>query len=129
MRLKIFYGWWIVGACFLIAFYVSSVIFYGFTVFFEPLVREFGWSYTQVSFSSSLRGQEMGILSPLIGFFADRVGSRKLLLAGTVTVGIGLILLSYTQSLLMFYGAMGFIAFGAGGWASVVTMTAVARWF
>jgi len=105
------------------------VIFYGFTVFFESLVREFGWSYTQVSFASSLRGQEMGILSPLIGFFADRVGSRKLLLAGTVTVGIGLILLSYTQSLLMFYGAMGFIAFGAGGCASVVTMTAVARWF
>ena len=105
------------------------MIFYGFTVFFESLVREFGWSYTQVSFASSLRGQEMGILSPLIGFFADRVGSRKLLLAGTVTVGIGLILLSYTQSLLMFYGAMGFIAFGAGGCASVVTMTAVARWF
>lgn len=129
MRLKIFYGWWIVGACFLIAFYVSSVIFFGFTVFFEPLVREFGWSYTQVSFASSLRGLEMGILSPLIGFLVDRVGSRRLLLAGTITVGVGLILLSYTRSLLMFYGAMVFIAFGAGGCTSVVTMTAVARWF
>jgi len=129
MRLRIFYGWWIVGACFLIAFYVSSVIFYGFTVFFEPLVREFGWSYTQVSFASSLRGLEMGILSPLIGSLVDRFGSRRLLLAGTITVGIGLILLSYTQSLLMFYGAMAFMAFGAGGCTSVVTMTAVARWF
>ncbi|MBW2561534.1 MAG: MFS transporter [Deltaproteobacteria bacterium] len=129
MRLRIFYGWWIVGACFLIAFYVSSVIFFGFTVFFEPLVREFGWSYTQISFASSLRGLEMGILSPLIGFLVDRFGSRRLLLAGTITVGIGLILLSYTQSLLMFYGAMLFMAFGAGGCTSVVTMTAVARWF
>lgn len=129
MRLKIFYGWWIVGACFLIAFYVSSVIFYGFTVFFEPLVREFGWSYTQVSFASSLRGLEMGILSPLIGSLVDRFGSRRLLLAGSITVGIGLILLSRTQSLFMFYGAMAFIAFGAGGCTSVVTMTAVARWF
>jgi len=129
MRVRIFYGWWIVGACFFIAFYVSSVIFYGFTVFFEPLVREFGWSYTQVSFASSLRGLEMGILSPLIGSLVDRLGSRKLLLAGTITVGIGLILLSYTHSLSMFYGAMVFIAFGAGGCTSVVTMTAVARWF
>jgi len=68
MRPKIFYGWWIVGACFFIAFYVSSVIFFGFTVFFEPLVQEFGWSYTQVSFASSLRGLEMGILSPVVGF-------------------------------------------------------------
>jgi len=127
--LRIFYGWWIVGACFFIAFYVSSVIFYGFTVFFDPLVREFGWSYTQVSFASSLRGLEMGILSPLIGFLVDRFGSRKMLLAGVITVGIGLILMSYTQSLLMFYGAMVFIAFGGGGCTSVVTMTAVARWF
>ena len=129
MRVRIFYGWWIVGACFLIAFYVSSVIFYGFTVFFEPLVREFGWSYTKISFASSLRGLEMGILAPLIGSLVDRLGSRRLLLAGTITVGIGLILLSYTRSLPMFYGAMVFIAFGAGGCTSVVTMTAVARWF
>ena len=129
MRLRIFYGWWIVGACFLIAFYVSSVIFFGFTIFFEPLVREFGWSYTQVSFATSLRGMEMGILSPLIGFLVDRFGSRKLLLAGTITVGLGLILMSYTQSLLMFYAAMILIAFGGGGCTSVVTMTAVARWF
>ncbi|MDD5723794.1 MAG: MFS transporter [Syntrophales bacterium] len=129
MQVRIFYGWWIVGACFFIAFYVSSVIFYGFTVFFEPLVKEFAWSYTQVSFASSLRGLEMGLLSPLIGFLVDRFGSRRLLLAGTITVGIGLILMSYTQSLVMFYVAMGFIAFGAGGCTSVVTMTAVARWF
>jgi len=129
MRLKIFYGWWIVGACFFIAFYVSSVIFYGFTVFFEPLVREFGWSYTQVSFASSLRGLEMGILSPLIGALVDRLGSRKLLLAGSITVGIGLLLMSTTRSLFMFYAAMVLIAFGAGGCTSVVTMTAVARWF
>ncbi len=129
MRSNIFYGWWIVGACFFIAFYISSVIFYGFTVFFEPLVREFGWSYTKVSFASSLRGLENGILAPVIGYFVDRLGSRRLLLAGTITVGVGLILMSYTQSLLMFYGAMALISFGAGGCTSVVTMTAIARWF
>ena len=129
MRSRIFYGWWIVGACFLIAFYVSSVIFYGFTVFFDPLVREFNWSYTKISFASSLRGLETGILAPVIGYFVDRLGSRKLLLAGTITVGAGLILMSYTQSLLMFYAAMALISFGAGGCTSVVTMTAVARWF
>ena len=129
MRSRIFYGWWIVGACFFIAFYVSSVIFYGFTVFFEPLVREFGWSYTKISFASSLRGMETGILAPVIGYLVDRLGSRKLLLAGTITVGAGLIMMSYTQSLLMFYCAMALISFGAGGCTSVVTMTAVARWF
>ncbi|MDD5168456.1 MAG: MFS transporter [Syntrophales bacterium] len=128
-RLKIFYGWWVVLSCFFIGFLVSGVIFYGFTAFFEPLVKEFGWSHTQVSFASSLRGMEMGILAPLVGFLADCLGSRMLLVAGMTTLGAGLILLSYTQSLPMFYGAMVLIAFGGGGCASVVTMTAVSQWF
>ena len=126
---KIFYGWWIVLACSLIGFYVGGVIFYGFTAFFEPIREEFGWSYTQISFAASLRGLEMGIFAPLVGFLVDRFGSRKLIFWGMITVGFGLILLSRTQSLAMFYGSFLLIAFGAGGCAMVVTMAAVANWF
>jgi len=126
---KIFYGWWIVLACSLIGFYVGGVIFYGFTAFFEPIREEFGWSYTQISLAASLRGLEMGIFAPFVGFLADRFGSRKLIFWGTITVGFGLILLSHTQSLAMFYGSFLLIAFGAGGCAMVVTMAAVANWF
>jgi len=129
MSRKIFYGWWIVLACFLTSLYVSSIVFFGFTAFLDPLVKEFGWSYTQVSFAASLRGLEMGILAPLVGFLADRFGSRKLLFSGVITVGFGLILLSLTRSLAMFYGSFILLAFGAGGCTSVVTMTAVANWF
>ena len=129
MSRKIFYGWWIVLACFLTNLYVSSIVFFGFTAFLDPLVKEFGWSYTQVSFAASLRGLEMGILAPLVGFLADRFGSRKLIFSGVMTVGFGLILLSLTRSLTMFYGSFILLAFGAGGCTSVVTMTAVANWF
>ena len=126
---KIFYGWWIVLACSLIGFYVGGAIFYGFTAFFEPIREEFGWSYTQISFAASLRGLEMGIFAPLVGFLVDRFGSRRLIFWGMITVGFGLILLSRTQSLAMFYGSFLLIAFGAGGCAMVVTMAAVANWF
>jgi sugar phosphate permease len=129
MTNRIFYGWWIVSACFLIALYVSTVVFFGFTAFFEPLVEEFGWSYTQISFATSLRGLEMGIMSPLIGFLVDRFGSRRLMFFGVITVGLGLILLGFTGSLPMFYCAILFISFGSGGCTSVVTMTVVANWF
>jgi len=125
----IFYGWWIVLSCFTIGLYVSGILFFGFTAFIDPLVQEFGWSYTQVSFAASLRGLEMGIFAPLVGFFVDRFGSRRLILCGVICVGLGLILLSYTQSLLMFYGAFLLLGFGAGGCTSVVTMTAVGNWF
>jgi len=129
MAKKIFYGWWIVVACFIIAVYVGGVGFYGFTAFIEPLIDEFGWSYTQVSFAASLRGLEMGFLAPLIGFLVDRFGSRKLIFSGTITVGLGLIFLGFTRSLVMFYGAILLLSLGAGGCASVVTMTAIANWF
>lgn len=126
---RIFYGWWIVLACFFIGLYVGGVVFYGFTAFFEPIREEFGWSYTQISFAASLRGLEMGFIAPLVGFLVDRFGSRKLILYGTITVGIGLIFLSVTQSLAMFYGSFLLVAFGAGGCTVVVTMSTVANWF
>ena len=125
----IYYGWWIVLASFTTAFYVAGTIFYGFTAFIEPLANEFGWSYTRISLAASLRGLEMGLLAPFVGILVDRFGSRKLLLSGSLVLGFGIILLGFTQSLAMFYGAFILIAFGAGGCTSVVTMTAVANWF
>jgi MFS family permease len=126
---QIYYGWWIVLASFMVAFYVAGTIFYGFTAFIEPLANDFGWSYTQISLAASLRGLEMGLLAPLVGILVDRFGSRKLMFSGVIVLGFGIILLGFTQSLAMFYGAFILIAFGAGGCTSVVTMTAVANWF
>ncbi|MGD8521867.1 MAG: MFS transporter [Desulfobacterales bacterium] len=126
---QIYYGWWIVLASFIVAFYVAGTIFYGFTAFIEPLANEFGWSYTEISLAASLRGLEMGLLAPFVGILVDRFGSRKLMLSGVIVLGFGIILLGLTQSLAMFYGAFILIAFGAGGCTSVVTMTAVANWF
>ena len=125
----IFYGWWIVAASFFIALYVAGIIFYGFTAFFEPIVQEFGWSYTEVSIGASLRGLEMGLLAPMIGFLVDRFGSRKLVLFGVITVGLGLILISQTRSLITLYSGFLLLSLGAGGCASVVLYTAVANWF
>ena len=125
----IYYGWWIVLANFTVGFYVAGTIFYGFTAFIEPLAKEFGWSYTQISLAASLRGLEMGLLAPFVGILVDRFGSRKLIFSGIIVLGFGTVLLAYTQSLAMLYAAMILIAFGAGGCTSVVLLTAVANWF
>ena len=126
---NIFYGWWIVVASFFIAFYVGGTVFFGFTAFIEPLIQEFGWSYAQVSFAASLRGMEMGLMAPIIGFLVDRFGSRKLLVSGIIILGFGIILLGRSNSLLTFYAAFILIALGAGGCTSLVTMTVIANWF
>jgi len=126
---NVFYGWWIVGACFLISLYTGGVIFYGFTAVFEPIADEFGWSYAQISLASSLRGLEIGLLAPLVGLLVDRWGPRRLILGGVTIAGLGLLLLSYTTSLGMFYGAFALVAIGLSSCSSTVLMTTVANWF
>src|SRR4030042_4819413 len=102
-RSHIFYGWWIVLACFIIGLYTGGIIFYGFTAFIDPLVREFGWSYTQVSFAMSLRGIEMSFISPLVGFLVDRYGPRRLVFLGVVTIGLGFFMMGVSYSLWVVY--------------------------
>jgi MFS family permease len=125
----VFYGWWIVIACFLIALYAGGVIFYGFTAIIEPLSHEFGWSYAQISLAASLRGLEMGLLAPVVGLLVDRLGPRRLLIGGVIITCLGLTALSRVTSLGAFYGAFVILAIGMSACGSTVLMTAVANWF
>ena len=126
---RIFYGWWIVGACFVISLYVSGVVFYGFTAIFEPIADEFGWSYTHISFGASIRGLEAGILAPVVGILVDRWGPRRLMFGGLIFTSLGLIVLSRIDSLAMFYLAFVLMAIGISSCGISVTVTAVANWF
>ncbi len=126
---KVFYGWWIVGAGFLIVLYMGGVTIYGFTAFFQPIANEFGWSYTQVSFAASLRGMETGLLAPIVGLMVDRWGSRRLIFLGAILSGLGFMLLSRVTSLPMFYGAFAVMAVGISACTGSVLLAPLAHWF
>lgn len=96
---------------------------------FEPIADEMGWSYAQVSFASSLRGLESSLLAPVIGILVDRWGPRRIIFVGSLTIFLGLALLSRINSLAMFYGAFILIATGMSACNMTVIMTAVANWF
>lgn len=126
---KVFYGWWIVGAGFFIAVYIGGFINLGFTAVFEPIASDFGWSYAQVSFAASLRGLEMSLLAPIVGLLMDRWGPRRLVFAGAVIIGLGLLLLSRINSLATFYGVFILIGIGKSTCIGVVPIAAVGNWF
>jgi MFS family permease len=128
-RLKVYYGWYIVGACFLISLYSAGIVHLGFTAIIEPIVEEFQWSYALVSFAASIRGFETGLVAPLIGWLFNRWGPRKLLMAGTAIGGLGLVLLGRTNSLVMFYGVFVLITMGTSTHFGVLPMTVMANWF
>lgn len=125
----VFYGWWIVLAVFPIHLWSSGSFFYGFTAFFNPLIATFGWSYTATSFAVSLRQVESGIAAPAVGFLSDRLGARKIILAGVIWTGLGFILLSFVQSLWSFYVLFVFLSIGFSFCMPVPGYSAVANWF
>jgi len=126
---KIFYGWWIVMATSLIHFWGAGTFFYSFTAFFNPIINEFGWSYTATSIAAALRSVEGGIASPLIGFATDRYGSKKLLVTGAVLSGFGFILFSRISSLWSFYSVFILLSVGVSLLFPIPGWTAVANWF
>jgi sugar phosphate permease len=129
MKTRIFYGWWVVAACFATSLFINGIIGFGFTALVEPLSTKYGWSYTQISFATSLRGLEVGVLSPFMGFLIDRWGTRIFVLAGVVFSGLAMLLLSQVSTLGTFYAAFALIAFGMSALSPTVTMTTVANWF
>ncbi len=124
-----FYGWYIVAACCMISFYAAGSMFFGFTAVIDPIATEFGWSYAQISFASSLRGLESGLFIPIAGLMMNRWGPRRLIFSGSLITGLGMVLLSQVNSLLSFYMATIIIATGLSAMPNVLLMTVVANWF
>ena len=77
----------------------------------------------------SLGQLEGSIVGPVVGFLIDRMGSRRIVLAGTVAAGVGFVLFSFVNSLPMFYVSFAVIMLGAsmGGWMPL--MAALNKWF
>jgi len=126
---KIFYGWWIIIASSIVTTYNGGIMFYGFTAFFNPILNEFGWTRAATSLAFSLQRLEGGIAAPIVGYFIDRLGPRKMSLFAVTVFGAGFILLSKVQSLLSFYIAFIVISIGHSAGFYSVGATVVANWF
>ena len=113
----------------MIHFWEAGVFFYSFTAFFNPLVREFKWSYAATSIAASFRSLESGIAAPAVGFLTDRFGPRRLILIGAVWSGLGFLLLSRINSLWSFCATFFFLSVGVSMMFPLPGWTAVNNWF
>ncbi|MGB7078078.1 MAG: MFS transporter [Xanthobacteraceae bacterium] len=127
-RRSVFYGWLVVAG----AFTVSCVGFgcvYSFAAFVKPLEHEFGGSRGSVSLVFSFAGFLYFSLGSISGPLADRLGSRRLAVAGMLLIGLGVALAGLARTLGQVYAAYG-LGVGLGvGCAYVPAMGAVQRWF
>ena len=110
--------------------YGSGVFYYGFSTFVKPVVADLAWSMTVVSGAFSIYRLEAGISAPIVGYLLDRIGPKKLVFAGGLVMGGGLVCLSYVNTVVPFYTAIILISFGWSACAgAAVGNPLIGKWF
>ena len=90
-------GWAIVGAFFLAAAFIQGSGFDTVGVFVGPLVKEFGWSRTQVSTLPSMIAIFIGVSGPLIGWLLDRLEARWIAAVGSLLSAAAFVIAGYRK--------------------------------
>jgi len=130
VRAKFFYGWIIVGISMVAGFLGSGVSNVTMAVVLKPISEDLQWSRALTSSAITLGSIAGGLLAPIIGPIADRLGPRFLLPCGAALVGALVMALSLSHAPWHFYAA--FVparALAEALLTGVVPMTAVANWF
>src|SRR5258705_13667838 len=82
----------VAATSFVALFSIVGLALYGLPLYYDFMVRDFGWSRTQVTSGNALSKLLVG---PLFGFaagwFVDRFGPRRLMIAGVLMAGVALI--------------------------------------
>jgi len=108
----------VTATAFAALFAVVGLALYGLPLYYDFMVREFGWSRTMVTSGNALSKLVVG---PLFGFGAgwivDRFGPRRLMLAGILMAGgalAGLAAMSAVWAFYFFYffNALGYVCGG-----------------
>ncbi len=124
-----FYGWILVGTALLANGMSSGPVWSGVGVWIKALELHFGWSRAQLTGAFSMAQLEGSIIGPLMGYLIDRLGPRRMVLIGLIITGLGFLLFSRTNSIVIFYLSYGMIMLGTAAGTWLPFMSVVNRWF
>jgi MFS family permease len=126
---KIFYGWYIVAAAFIILF-INSGTRLSFGVIFKPMIAEFGWNRSLISSAYFLHMTVFAFSLAVVGKFYDRYGPKWVIIVSTVFVSVGYMLISAMASFWQFFISYGVIAaIGFGGTTVTLLAAITSKWF
>jgi MFS family permease len=126
---RIFYGWYVLAASFLILF-LSSGARFTIGIAFKPLIAEFGWSRSAVSLAAFLNMTFFSLSVIATGKWYDRFGPKWVIILSTILVSSGYMLIALTQTLwhfLVLYGVVA--AMGLGGTTVPIFAALMSKWF
>jgi MFS family permease len=126
---RLFYGWYVLAASFLILF-LSSGARFTVGIAFKPLIAEFGWSRSAVSLAVFLNMAVYSLSVIATGKLYDRFGPKWVIIVSTIFVSSGYMLVALTQTLWHFLFLYGVVAaLGLGGTTVPIFAALMSKWF
>ena len=121
------YGWVVVAVGALMTC-VGFGTMMSLAVFLQPLSETMGWSHAGISGAATLDFLAMALAAFFWGTMSDRFGTRIVVLAGSILLGIGLIAASQAQSLWQFQLSFGVVVGIAAGSFYAPMMAIASAW-
>ncbi len=126
---RIHYGWYIVGATFMILCFNAGAR-YAFGVMFKPIIKEFGWGRGEVSLVFFVNMVIFAVSLLIVGKLYDRYGPKWVVIISTIFISTGFMLTSFIHSIGQFFLSYGILAaFGIAGTAVPLMATLTSKWF
>ena len=126
---KIFYGWYILAASFVILFFTTGARL-TFGVVFKPLMTDFGWDRGLVSLGFFFNMAIFAFFLVVVGRAYDRYGPKWVIIISTVFLSagfMGLAIIDTFWQFLIFYDVLA--AIGMGGTSVPLFAALMSKWF
>jgi MFS transporter, OFA family, oxalate/formate antiporter len=102
---------------------------YAWSVFRVPLVKQFGWSISEVTLTFTISIFVLGFAAFFGGLWLNRKGPRVVALTGGALYGLGIFLASFTQRLSWLYVTYGVVGGIGLGLSYIVPVAVLVKWF
>ena len=126
---RLFYGYIVAASVFIIWLISWGTYVPSFSVFYKPLLAEFGWTRAEAALAYSLSLIVQAVLAIIMGWLTDKLGPRIVVTVFGSFLGLCYLLMSQITSLWQFQ--LNFALIGGFGLSAlnVPVMATVARWF
>jgi MFS family permease len=125
---RIPYGWWVIGALFLMQCVANGVVFLSFGLFVTPLEGEFGWDRATVNTAMSFAIVQV-VTTPLAGRLMDRFGARKVILCSLPVIAASFLVRAGMTDLWQLYLGQALSSGANAGQSSLPVAMILSNWY
>ena len=128
-RGRLFFGWYVVAACFCLALFGWGFGFYGLAFYLAELQKTHGWSTSLISSAATIYYLAGAALVASTGSAMARLGPRVVVLAATAAMATSAAALPFIVAPWQLFAVYLVMAIGWAGMSLAAVTTILAAWF